>query len=249
MTTRKLYYENSYLKQFNASIISVNDDDMIILDQTAFYPGGGGQPPDNGMILIKGIKIPVIKATYQDKDTIAHQLDLKELEVHVKELLQPGTTITGIINWDRRLAFMRYHTALHILSAVMNDHFNAPATGGQLYENKARMDFEIDKIDIETARQIEELVNEEIKKEAPVKTYFITKEELNQHPELIRTKNNLIPPHVKKIRIVEIQGIDVQADGGLHVNNTKELEEIRIVKRENRGKGHKRIYIQFISDK
>ncbi len=247
MTTKKLYYDDSYLREFEATITNLIDENKVILDQTIFYPGGGGQPPDNGMIVINNIEIPISRATYYGEDDIAHQLDLSKLDANPK-ILQRGIKLKGAINWTRRYAFMRYHTALHILSAVMVEYFNAPATGGQMYENRARMDFEMSKLDAETAKQIEKLVNNEIKKSAAVKTYFITRDELEQRPELIRTKDNIIPPHVKKIRVVEIEGIDVQADGGLHVNNTNELEEIRIVKRENRGKGHKRIYIKFVSD-
>ncbi len=249
MSTKKLYYEDSYLKEFNATIKDVLDDDKIILDQTAFYPGGGGQPSDTGLIKIKNHLIRVIKTGYLDNnDRIFHQIDPVNISSEMKILLASGNAIKGTIDWTRRYAFMRYHTTLHILSAVMVKHFNAPTTGGQMYENKARMEFEIAKLDSDTAKQIEELVNQEMKKNAPVKTYFITRDELEHHPELIRTKKNIIPPHVKKIRVVEIEGIDVQADGGLHVKNTKEIEEIRIVKRENRGKGHKRIYIKFVSD-
>lgn len=248
MPTRKLYYEDAYLKHFEATITEIIDDDKLLLDQTAFYPGGGGQPPDTGFLQVNNAKIAVTTAGYHGNEDIAHVLDLATVGSDAKNVIESGIKVEGSIDWNRRFSFMRYHTALHILSAVMVEHFNAPATGGQMYENRARMDFKIAKLDAETVKRIETLVNKETRKKAPVKTYFISREELEQRPELIRTEENIIPPHVTSIRVVEIEGIDVQADGGLHVKNTKELEEIRIVKRENRGKGHKRLYIKFVSD-
>ncbi len=238
--THALFYDDPYLKEFKAKILEIRNENEVILDQTAFYPGGGGQPADTGFLIKDDEKIRVTRAR-KDGALIVHECDRV-----IPWII--GEDVEGIIDWEHRYRVMRYHTLLHILSAIIEKEYGAKVTGGQIYPNKARMDFELEKITPEMVEFLENTINALIKESHPVKTYYVERENLDQHPELIRTKVNLLPENIKRIRIVEIEGIDIQADGGTHVSNTTELSPVKIVKRENKGKGRKRMYIQFLDD-
>ena len=237
--TELLYMTDSYLKEFEAKISAVSEDGLkIYLNKTAFFPGGGGQPNDLGKILFDGKEFQVVKVGKDKDGRIYHQLD-RPIQTEV------GTAITGQIDWERRYMLMRYHTALHILCGLIWKEFGASVTGGNMYEDKARMDFNLADFSKERVTYIEERVNEEIKKGHEVRIEILPREEAFQIPDLIRTKINLLPPHIKEVRTVEIVGLDLQADGGTHVKNTKEIGKVKIVETINKGKDNKRIVIKI----
>ena len=230
--TDELFLKDAYLKEFSASVESLNGRE-VVLDRTAFYPGGGGQPADKGTLGVGPIHASVVDVR-REEGSIVHVLD-GAIPGTVKEL-------NGALDWERRHAHMRYHTALHVLSAVMDGSFGARVTGGQMREGRARMDFSFPgEWTAEVVGEIERLANEALALDRPVRVYEISREEALERPELIRTQVNLVPERVKTVRVVEIEGIDAQADGGTHVANTKEVGRIEITNHKSKGRGNKRV--------
>ena len=230
--TTELFLTDAYLREFSASVESLNGRE-VVLDRTAFYPSGGGQPSDKGTLGVGPIRASVVDVRREGGNI-----------VHVLDGAIPGTVknLNGTLDWERRHAHMRYHTALHVLSAVMNDAFDARVTGGQMRAEKARMDFSFPgEWTVEVVGEIERLANEALGSRSPVKVYEISREEALGRPELIRTEVNLVPERVKTIRVVEIEGIDAQADGGTHVANTGEVGRIEITNHKSKGRGNKRV--------
>ena len=240
MNTELLYQTNSYLNTFDAKVIDVDSEKRgIILDKTAFYPGGGGQPADTGSISFDNTTTEVIKFIRADGN-IWHILS--------GDLPQTGQIINGNINWWRRLQLMRTHTAMHILCGVIWRDYQAQVTGGNMEPLGGRMDFEFEKMSRELVDEIEEKINLEVKTARDIEVKILTREEANKIPDLIRTKVNLLPPNLTQIRTVEIKGLDLQADGGTHVNNTSEVGNIRITEYKSKGKINKRLKIQLDSN-
>ncbi len=205
----------------------------ILLDRTAFYPGGGGQPPDKGQLKVGPIQANVVDVRRQG-GSIVHVLD-NPIPASVGQ-------INGILDWERRYAHMRYHTALHVLSGVIWKNFGVKVTGGQVRPDHARMDFSFPGgWTDEVIGEIERLTNEALAEERPVKVYDLPRQEALQNLDLIRTQVNLVPEHVEQVRIVEIEGLDIQADGGTHVLNTKEVGGIEISGHKSKGRQNKRI--------
>ena len=237
--TKLLYLEDMYNISFEAKITKINEDGSILLDQTLFYPGGGGQPHDQGTMDIGGIRYQVIKVKKNGKD-VFHYFE------NPSSALEMGTHIKGKINWDLRHKHSRTHTAMHILCGVIYSVYSSVVTGGDFGALKGRMDFDIDTFKKERLEFIEKECNIAIKKAFPIKIEFLSREEADKIPELIRTKVNLIPKSVKTIRTVDIVGLDKQADGGTHVKNTKEVGRIKIIKADNKGKGRRRIYLEIL---
>ena len=230
--TAELFLKDAYLKEFSASVESLNGRE-VVLDRTAFYPGGGGQPADKGTLGVGPIHASVVDVR-REEGSIVHVLD-GAIPGTVKEL-------NGALDWERRHAHMRYHTALHVLSAVMDGSFGARVTGGQMREGRARMDFSFPgEWTAEVVGEIERLANEALALDRPVRVYEISREEALERPELIRTQVNLVPERVKTVRVVEIEGIDAQADGGTHVATTKEVGRIEITNHKSKGRGNKRV--------
>lgn len=237
--TKLLYLTNSYLNTFEATVAKVEPENhSIILDQTAFYPGGGGQPADSGFIL-HGEKTININRAKKLGAEITHILDQDN------EYPPIGTTIQGKIDWDRRYKLMRTHTAMHILCGVIFRNYGASVTGGDMQPLKGRMDFEFETMQKELVESIEKAVNVEVANARPIKTKILPREEAFQIPDLIRTKINLLPECISEVRIVEVEGLDLQADGGTHVKNTSEVGEIKIVDYKSKGKINKRIYVEL----
>ncbi|KQC09550.1 MAG: Ala-tRNA(Pro) hydrolase [Candidatus Cloacimonas sp. SDB] len=235
--SKLLYLEDSYLKKFQARVIKVNyENKYIVLDRTAFYPAGGGQPCDFGTIEFDGItsNITMVKRIEEE---ICHYLDGVIPEI--------DSSITGILDWERRYNLMRTHTALHIMSAVVWRDYQVLVTGGNMEPLSGRLDFEFEHLTQQIVTEIEEKVNTEIAQGKIVSSRTISREEANKIPDLIRTKVNLLPDSLKQIRVVEIEGLDLQADGGTHVNNTSEIGKFRIVKFKSKGKINKRIKIEI----
>lgn len=236
--TRLLYQTDSYLRAFDAAVVAVDPAERaIVLDQSAFYPGGGGQPNDTGVLRSNGTAWHVT-AVRKAGDQVRHVIDGDALPA-------VGDTIHGELDWDRRYQLMRTHTALHVLCGVVFRDYGSLVTGGNMEPDHARMDFEMDSADFTPARvaEIEERANREIGKDHPIKVQILPRDEAFQIPDLIRTKINLLPPGIAEVRTVEIVGLDLQADGGTHVANTAEVGGIKVVGTRSKGKSNKRLEI------
>jgi misacylated tRNA(Ala) deacylase len=234
--TLLLYQSDSYVGEFDAHVVSV-EGSAVALDQTAFFPGGGGQMADRGTLMIAGQRYP-IATMRKSGDVVWHELDLGGQDAPAV-----GAEVRGALDWEFRYQMMRTHTALHSLAAVIFRDYDAQVTGGQMYPDRARMDFALEGFKAEMAPEIERRVNEELAKDYPVRVLFLPRDEAFAIPDLIRTKVNLLPSGIETIRIVEIVGLDLQADGGTHVAHTSEVGAIRILKTENKGKINKRMEI------
>jgi misacylated tRNA(Ala) deacylase len=230
--TEEIFLRDSYVKEFEASVVKLEGRE-VVLDQTAFYPGGGGQPADRGSLGIGPVMAGVVDARREGKEVV-HVLD-KAIPDTVRDL-------KGALDWERRFAHMRYHTALHVLSGVIWRNFEAKVTGGQMRSGRARMDFSFPgEWTADVVGEIERLTNEALAEERPVRVYELEREEALANPDLIRTQVNLVPERVRTIRIVEIEGLDTQADGGTHVANTREVGEMEITGHKSKGRQNKRI--------
>jgi misacylated tRNA(Ala) deacylase len=232
--TELLYSTDAYLRSFDGMVVELTPEGGIVLDRTAFYPTGGGQPHDLGTLTWDGGNA-VVTAVRKAGPQVVHMLE--------GETPSPGTRVSGTIDWERRYALMRHHTALHSMSGVIFQLFGATVTGGQMYPDRARMDFLLPDLSRERLEQIEQRTNELLLEGHPVSIRFLPRQEAFQIPDLIRTKVNLLPEGIEIIRVVNIEGIDQQADGGTHVANTREVGRVRIAGSENKGKGNKRLEI------
>lgn len=232
--TELLYQTDSYLKEFDALVIaSFPDEKAVALDQTAFYPGGGGQPHDLGTL--DGLKVVKVRKAGED---VLHILDGNLPEV--------GTKVHGVIDWDRRYKLMRTHTALHVLCGTVFRDYGALVTGGDMEPLKGRMDFEFERLQKELVGVIEAAANREVQAGREVRVKILPREEAFKIPDLIRTKINLLPEGIQQVRTVEIVGLDLQADGGTHVINTSEVGQIRVTDYKSKGAINKRIYIEVV---
>jgi misacylated tRNA(Ala) deacylase len=238
MNTDLLYHTDSYVRNFNARVLA-RQENAIALDRTAFFPGGGGQMADRGVLRCAGEECSV-KRLYKDEEGAAiwHELEGPCPAV--------GAEVEGVLDWEFRYRMMRTHTALHILCGLIFRDFGAQVTGGHMYPDRARMDFALEQFDQSTIRAIEESANSAIQADLPIKVYTLPREEAFEIPDLIRTKINLLPPNIAVVRIVEIVGLDLQADGGTHVHHTAEVKGIKVLKTENKGKINKRLEIGLV---
>jgi misacylated tRNA(Ala) deacylase len=235
--TEELFLEDAYLKKFEARVLRLTGRE-VVLDRTAFYPGGGGQPADKGILGIGPISANVVDVRREGSDI-----------VHVLDAAIPGTVreLNGELDWERRYAHMRYHTALHVLSGVIWKNFDAKVTGGQMREMRARMDFSFPgEWTTGVVGEIERMTNEALAEGRPVKVYWLPRDEALKNPDLIRTQVNLVPERVEVVRIVEVEDIDTQADGGTHVAHTKEVGPLKITSHKSKGRQNKRI--EFVLD-
>ena len=227
--TRKLFWEDAYVREFDATVSSV-EGNQVVLDQTAFHPRGGGLVGDTGTL--SGVK--VVDTIKGSDDSI----------VHVLELAGPfavGNSVHGVVDWDRRHRIMRMHTSAHLLSAIFNKETGALITGNQIEPDKSRIDFSLDDFDRERMLVYCGHANEAIAKNPPVKTYFLKREEALKIPGITKLAS-VMPPDVRDLRIVEIEGYDLQADGGVHVKSLGEVGKIEPLKFENKGKSNRRMY-------
>ncbi len=234
--TELLYLDDAYQRTFTATVIDVRPDEgsgaAIALDRTAFYATGGGQPHDIGTL--NGVPVTNVR---KEGSLVWHTLDGAPPET--------GSTVEGNIDWERRHQLMRTHTALHILCGVIWNEWAVSVTGGNMEPLKARMDFEFDPLPEGFAERITELVNAEIDADRPIEVSFLPRSEALADDDLIRTKVNLIPEFVTEIRVIDIVGLDKQADGGTHVASTKEVGTFTVTKTESKGKGNKRVRIEL----
>ena len=233
--TEALFHTDAYLREFDAAVSAV-ESAAVALDRTAFFPGGGGQPHDMGTLSVGGAVWRVVKAR-RDGAQVWHELEGAEPP-------PVGARVTGALDWERRHALMRTHTALHVLCGVIYRDFGASVTGSNMTPLAARMDFELDAMSADFAQRVEASANAEVAADRSVVVSFMERGAADRHPELIRTKINLLPPGIREVRVVDIQGLDVQADGGTHVASTAEVGRIKVVGHESKGRINKRLRIE-----
>ncbi len=235
--TEHLYQTDSYLRDFTATITAVDAASRaVILDRSAFYPGGGGQPADTG-VLSDNTTTYTMSQVKKSGDDVAH------LIAGDGSLPAVGAQVRGQLDWDRRYQLMRTHSALHILCGVVFRDYGAQVTGGNMEPLKGRMDFEFETLLKDFVQQVEAAINKEVDAARDIRVRILPREEAFQIPDLIRTKINLLPEGIRQVRTVEIVGLDLQADGGTHVHNTSEIGRIRVADYMSKGKINKRMYI------
>ena len=235
--TERIYSTRAYERTMTAKVVDLDrDDGRLLLDRTVFYPGGGGQPPDTGFLLIGDDRIEVNRVT-QDSRGVWHWVD---------SLPSIGTEVVGEIDWSRRYALMRTHTAMHAMCGVVWERFQSPVTGGNMTPGEGRLDFEIPQWDPEDRDPIEVELNRQLELARRVEVSFLDRADADQDPSLIRTKVNLLPASLTEVRVIDIVGLDRQADGGTHVDSTGEVGSIRITKTESKGKGFRRIRFSLV---
>jgi misacylated tRNA(Ala) deacylase len=236
--TDLLFLDDSYLRSFVATVTDVTPDG-VVLDRSAFYPTGGGQPHDTGALVLDDQRLAVINVTKGGGNT---------LHVLAPDTASPaiGATAQGELDWERRYALMRTHTALHVLCGVVFREYGALVTGGNMTPDGARMDFELEDLNPERVAHIESVANAVIRDGRAVTWRSLPRDEAFQIPDLIRTKINLLPPQISEVRVVEIAGLDLQADGGTHVRNTLEVGGLRVVGTRSKGRANKRLEIRLV---
>ena len=238
--TDLLYQTDSYLKEFDAAVTALDEDKhAILLDRTAFYPGGGGQPYDLGSVEYNGQSWKLLRGR-KSPEGVWHSLE------ESAPLPAIGTAVHGVVDWERRYKLMRTHTAMHILCGAVFRDYGAQVTGGDMEPLKGRMDFEFENLSKELVSVIEAAVNREVQAAHPVRVRILPREEAFAIPDLIRTKINLLPPEISEVRTVELVGLDLQADGGTHVANTSEVGAVKVVDYKSKGKINKRIYLEIL---
>lgn len=237
--TGKLYWVDSYMKEFDAAIVKASGNE-VVLDKTAFYPTGGGQPNDTGKLVVEGKEYSVIDVKKGSDGEIIHILDTNTEGI-------AGKNVHGVIDWERRYAHMRHHTAVHIVDAVLEKQYGSgKMTGGQIYADRARFDIDMPELDRQKANEIIEKSSVVAKEGHDVTSRIVSREEALAMPNLIRTEpGSELVSSLEEVRLVEIVGLDAQSDGGTHVKNTGEVGGIVLSKYENKGKHNKRVEISL----
>lgn len=231
--SEKIYSTDAYARDMTATVLDVDrDDGRVLLDKTVFYPGGGGQPPDKGELWVGDDRLDVVRVT-ADSAGVWHWLD--------GVLPAVGTALRGELDWDHRYTLMRTHTAMHALCGVVWERFSSPVTGGNMSPGEGRLDFDLPDWDAQHKFPMEEELNAHLAKALEVRVSFLPRPEADADPSLIRTKVSLLPPELAEVRVIDIVGLDRQADGGTHVHRTDEVGSVEIVKVESKGKGFRRI--------
>ena len=240
----QLCYTDAYARDAEARVVQVVEGEapLVILDRTVFYPGGGGQPPDHGLLLRAADgRSWTVRAARKAGGEIAH-----ELEPSPDGPPEVGDTLRMDLDWARRFALMRTHTALHTLCGVVWRDYGAQVTGGNMEPGSGRMDFEFERMSGDLVDAIEASVNTELAADREVRVDVLPRAEAFAIPDLIRTKVNLLPEGIEEIRTIEIVGLDLQADGGTHVANTREVGRIKVTGYESKGRINKRIRIELV---
>lgn len=234
--TEELCATDAYLRSCEAVVVAASEEG-VVFDRTVFHARGGGQPGDTGVLRWGEGEARVL-------DTVRRHGEV----LHVLGGAAPpvGTRVRAEIDWDRRYALMRTHTALHVLSAIVFREHGAKVTGGNMEPGVARMDFELEAISRDFGREVEARLNAALAEDRPVRVSFVPRAEALADPDLIRTKVNLIPEHVDPIRVIDIEGLDRQADGGTHVRSTGEVGAVRVTGTESKGRGFKRMRIELV---
>jgi misacylated tRNA(Ala) deacylase len=235
--TEKLYLNDSYLKEIEGRINSVNENG-ITLDRTVFYARGGGQPGDSGSIVVNGKTFEIIE-TVKEGNEVLHVIENEITQ------LKEGDHCLEKLDWEKRYSHMKYHTAIHLIDGIVNKmpDYAGLITGSQIYEDRTRVDFSMENFSTQLAEEIIETVNRAIKEKHQIKIKYLTSEEAESRPNLARTEpGRELIKKLDIVRVIEIEGIDEQADGGTHVNNTEELGQVVLQRIENKGKRNKRLY-------
>jgi misacylated tRNA(Ala) deacylase len=238
--TEELFASDAYRRSFDATVAEVDrDGGRVALARTAFYPGGGGQPHDLGSLDWGAGAMPVTRVK-REAGRIWHWVDAPELPGE-------GTEVAGELDWGRRHLLMRTHTALHVLCGVVWAEFGIPVTGGNMEPGSGRLDFPLESISAELGRRLESRINEELAAARAVVVEFLGRDAADADTALIRTAANLIPREIDPLRVIDIVGLDKQADGGTHVASTAEVGAVRVTGTESKGKGNKRVRIEVIN--
>jgi misacylated tRNA(Ala) deacylase len=236
--TELLYAIDAYRAEFESEVVAVGETDHVVaLAETAFFPTGGGQPHDTGTLRLPSGTAAVTSVSKDGAGVVWHEI------AAAVPLPAVGTRIGGGIDWKRRYALMRMHTALHVLNGVIWLDHGAQVTGAHMTPEEGRLDFELPAMSQDFARAVEARVNEQIQRDLPVKVRFVPRWEADADPSLIRLKANLIPRSIDPLRVIEIVGLDRQADGGTHVAATREIGSVRVVKVQSKGRANKRVRI------
>lgn len=240
MESELLYYTDAYLREFDSEVIAVDPDaHALALKATAFFPTGGGQPHDTGELHFRTGVAAVVDVVKDRRGLVWHTHTLAA----ATPLPRVGEPAHGAIDWERRHLIMRIHTTQHILNGVIWRDYGAQVTGAQITPPEGRLDFELPSMSQQFARAVEERVNEVVAQDLPVRVLFLPRSEADRDASLIRLKANLIPRSIDPLRVIDIVGLDRQADGGTHVASTGEVGHVRVVKAESKGKANKRIRI------
>ena len=232
--TERLDLLDSTLREWQATVLDV-DDNGIVLDRSAFYPGGGGQPPDHGVLLWSGVQTAIVGARRGD--------DIRLIPADGDPIPPPGTPVRGALEDERRTALMRTHSGLHLLSGVVFRDFGALVTGSNMDPLTGRLDFNLEEVPPGFKDAVEDACNVEVTADRAIEAYELSRAEAFEIPDIIRTATNLLPAEIEIVRIVDIKGLDAQADGGTHVASTQQIGAIRVLKVENKGKGFRRIRV------
>ena len=232
--TERLDLLDSTLREWQATVLDV-DDNGIVLDRSAFYPGGGGQPPDHGILLWSGVQTAIVGARRGD--------DIRLIPADGDPIPPPGTPVRGALEDGRRTALMRTHSGLHLLSGVVFRDFGALVTGSNMDPLTGRLDFNLEEVPPGFKEAVEDACNVEVIADRAIEAYELPRADAFEIPDIIRTATNLLPAEIEIVRIVDIKGLDVQADGGTHVASTQQIGAIRVLKVENKGKGFRRIRV------
>jgi misacylated tRNA(Ala) deacylase len=240
VATSELFAIDAYRRTFEAEVIAADPANRRVkLSRTAFFPGGGGQPCDTGALMTADDELAVVQARREGRD-IWHLVD----ETGADRLPEPGTLIEGVLDWERRHLIMRTHSALHILCGVIWSEFQIPVTGGNMEAGTGRLDFPLPAVSVELGARIERRINEEIATARSIVVEFLGRDLADADPGLIRTAAHLIPREIDPLRIIDIVGLDKQADGGTHVMSTAEVGRVRVTGTESKGKQNKRVRIR-----
>ena len=235
--TTRLELRDQSLREWPAVVLSSDAESGIVLDRSAFYPGGGGQPPDHGVLLWGGVQTRIVGARTGDELYLLPHPD--------DPLPRPGTPVQGALDDERRTTLMRTHSALHLLSGVVFRDFGALVTGGNMEPGEARMDFGLPEIPADFKDRVAAACAAEVAADRAIRVEELPREEAFAIPDIIRTASNLLPPDLEVVRIVDIVGLDTQADGGTHVASTRQIGGIEVVKVESKGKGFRRLRVRL----
>ena len=239
--TVRLYLQDDHCFENEATILAIHEN-SIVCDQTCFYPGGGGQPPDEGALRLANGETIEIASVRDDSDEVIWQVcKTNPASTHV------GASVQLILNKERRLALMRYHTVLHVLNTITLSEYNGWITGVQISADYSRIDFKLENFSRSVTPELEKKVNEVLSQDHSLKSYFITEEAFRKRPDLLRTLDAQPPISHGQVRVVEIEGFDAQACGGTHMYNTREVGKFSIFRTDNKGKNNKRLYVRLES--
>jgi misacylated tRNA(Ala) deacylase len=236
--TERLDLADPTLREWECTVVGVDPERGIVLDRSAFYPGGGGQPPDHGVLIWGGVQTRIVGTTKGD--------DLYLVPADGDPVPPAGTAVAGAVEDARRTLLMRTHSGLHVLGGVVFRDFGALVTGGNMEPGEARMDFNLPELPEGFKATIEERVNAEVTADRAVEVRVLPRAEALAIPDIIRTQTNLIPPDETEVRIVDITGLDTQADGGTHVASTRQIGRVQVTKVENKGRQNRRVRVKIV---